>query len=272
MQQMQEKSGILDTLTSYWTDRAHSYSAQNIAEMNDWRRKAWRELILSYAPQKERLRILDVGTGPGFFAINLALAGHDVTAVDVTEHMLRHARLNAESYGAHVNFVLHRGEFLPFADGSFDLVVSRNVLWNLEYPQQALSEWSRVLAPGGRMVYFDANWYLYLYDEDLRAEKEAAHAAFHAKHTPHMHAGDLPPQRVAELEQAAYALPLSQERRPAWDCAVLQELGMEVKKIIDDIGPGVLDPLDWERDAPIYTFMVCAEKPIGKATDCACDA
>ena len=66
MRKEQETSEVLDTLTSYWTDRAHSYSAQNIAEMNDWRRKAWRDLILSYAPRKDRLRILDVGTGPGF--------------------------------------------------------------------------------------------------------------------------------------------------------------------------------------------------------------
>ncbi len=265
MQGEKETSGLLDTLTSYWTDRAHSYSAQNIAEMNDWRRIAWRNLILSYAPSKERLRVLDVGTGPGFFAINLSLAGHDVTAIDVTEHMLRHAKLNAESYGARVNFVLHRGEFLPFENSSFDLIVSRNVIWNLEYPQQALSEWCRVLAPGGRMVYFDANWYLYLYDEELRAEREASHAAFYAKHVQQPdHAGGLPPQRVAELEQAAYALPLSKERRPAWDCAVLQGLGMNIKKILDDIGPGVQDPLDWERDAPIHTFMVCAEKPTKK--------
>ena len=110
------------------------------------------------------------------------------------------------------------------------------------------------------MVYFDANWYLYLYDEKLRKEKEAAHAAFHAKHMYHRHAGDLPPQRVKELEQAAYALPLSRERRPEWDCAVLRGMDMKVKKIIDDIGPEVQDPLDWERDAPIRTFMICAEK------------
>lgn len=269
MREEKGSSAVLDTLTSYWTDRAHSYSAQNIAEMNDWRREAWRELILSHAPQKERLRVLDVGTGPGFFAINLALAGHDVTALDVTEHMLWHARANAEDYGAQVDFVLHRGELLPFENDSFDLVVSRNVVWNLEYPEQALSEWKRVLVPGGRMVYFDANWYLYLYDDALRAEKEAAHAAFHARHTPHRHAGDLPPRRVAELEQAAYSLPLSRERRPAWDRTVLQGLGMEIKKIIDDIGSGVQDPLEWERDAPIHTFMVCAEKPLTDSRLCA---
>ena len=99
-----EQITVLEDLTDYWTDRAHSYSAQNLAEMNDWRRDAWRELILEHAPKKECLRILDVGTGPGFFAINLALAGHKVTAIDVTEHMIWHAKRNAKSYGAEVDF------------------------------------------------------------------------------------------------------------------------------------------------------------------------
>ncbi len=260
MQEQNRQDSILDTLTSYWTDRAKSYSAQNIAEMNDGRREAWRELILSHAPRKAVLRILDIGTGPGFFAINLALAGHEVTAVDVTAEMLAYARCNAESYGAKVDFVLHRGESLPFEDASLDLVVSRNVVWNLEYPAEALSEWARVLVSGGRMVYFDANWYLYLYDEALRIQKKAAEAAFRAKYPIHNYAGDMPKARIRELEKAAYSLPLSREKRPEWDQRVLEKLGMRMVEIVDDIGPGVQDPMDWERDHPIHTFMICAEK------------
>ncbi len=260
MQDEIKDDSILEGLTSYWTDRAKSYSAQNIAEMNDWRRQAWRDLILSYAPEKKCLRILDVGTGPGFFAINLSMAGHDVTAVDVTEEMLLHAKENGKSYGTEVNFVLHRGEFLPFEDNSFDLIVSRNVIWNLEYPKQAFREWKRVLNEGGRMVYFDANWYLYLYDEELRREKEKANADFYKKYPLHNQAGNLPASRVKELEQMAYSLPLSKEHRPEWDCEVLKKMDMEIVKVIDDIGPGVQDPLDWERDTPIHTFMICAQK------------
>lgn len=260
MQEQNRQDSILETLTSYWTDRAKSYSAQNIAEMNDGRREAWRKLILSHAPRKDQLRILDIGTGPGFFAINLALAGHEVTAVDVTAEMLAYARCNAESYGAKVDFALHRGESLPFEDASFDLIVSRNVVWNLEYPAEALAEWARVLVPGGRMVYFDANWYLYLYDEALRIRKKAAEAAFRAKYPIHNYAGDMPKARIRELEQAAYSLPLSREKRPEWDQRVLERLGMKIVEIVDDIGPGVQDPMDWERDDPIHTFMICAEK------------
>ena len=261
-----EQITVLEDLTDYWTDRAHSYSAQNLAEMNDWRRDAWRELILEHAPKKECLRILDVGTGPGFFAINLALAGHKVTAIDVTEHMIWHAKRNAESYGAEVDFQVQRGEFLPFEADSFDLIVSRNVIWNLEYPKEALAEWARVLAPGGRMVYFDANWYLYLYDEELRARREAAFADFCTRHSSYHTANNLSPKRIKGLEQTARLLPLSRKKRPEWDCEVLQALKMDILQIIADIGPGVQDPIEWERDAPIHTFMVCAQKGIAADT------
>lgn len=69
--QQNEDSDIIYGLKSYWKDRSTSYSVQNVDEMNNWKRDAWRNLILQYAPKKEILRVLDVGTGPGFFAMNL---------------------------------------------------------------------------------------------------------------------------------------------------------------------------------------------------------
>ena len=47
---------------------------------------------------------------------------------------------------------------------------------------------------------------------------------------------------------------------------MLQALNMDILQIIDDIGPGVQDPIEWERDAPIHTFMVCAQKGIAADT------
>ena len=260
MNEERDETQILTGLKSYWTERAHSYSAQNVAEMNDWRRYAWRDVILENAPRKEHLRVLDVGTGPGFFAMALALEGHTVTAVDVTEHMVQHARINASAYGADVSFILHRGEFLPFEDGSFDLIVSRNVLWNLQYPENALHEWARVLVPGGRMVYFDANWYRYLFDEQLRKEREEYRRKF-AKKYPHVQsAGDLPPERVRDLEEMAYDLPLSKELRPQWDVRVLTDSGMKIIKVEEQIGAIVQNKAEFERDRLTPVFMVCAER------------
>ena len=48
---------------------------------------------------------------------------------------------------------------LAFADETFDAVVSRNLTWNLEDPEQAYKEWMRVLKKGGILLNYDANWY-----------------------------------------------------------------------------------------------------------------
>ena len=113
------------------------------------------------------IKIAVAGTGyVGLSIATLLSQHHQVTAVDVTEEMLRHAEENAEAYGAQVRFLAYDGKHLPLESESFDLVVSRNVLWNMEDPEGALKEWKRVLRPGGRMVYLDANWYLYLFDKE----------------------------------------------------------------------------------------------------------
>ena len=49
---------------------------------------------------------------------------------------------------------------------------------------------------------------------------------------------------------------------PEWDKKVLEKLGMRMVEVIEDIGPGVQDPLDWERDSLNHTFMICEEKPV----------
>lgn len=253
-------SEIIYGLKSYWKDRSTSYSTQNVEEMNNWKREAWRNLILKYAPKKDVLRILDVGTGPGFFAMTLALAGHQVTAIDITEQMLEYAAANASAYGADVNFVLNRGESLPFEDNSFDLIVNRNVIWNLEYPENALKEWKRVLSPGGRMVYFDANWYLYLFDEELAERKNKLNKELHEKYPHRKASGDLKPERVKDLENIALSLPLSKVNRPAWDREFLRGIGMEIVHVIEDIGCDVQTEEDWAFNQANPMFMVCAEK------------
>ena len=203
---------VLEGLKSYWGVRSESYSRQNIEELNNWKRDAWRNLILQHAPAKESVKILDVGTGPGFFAINLALAGHQVCAVDVTEEMLVHARENAEAYGAKAEFVLYDGEHLPFADESFDLVVSRNVLWNLEEPKQAYKEWFRVLKKGGSLMNCDGNFYYYVKDADYGDRHRWEHR--------HMEGVCANP-----IDQIGESLPMAKTFRPQWDMKTLEALG-----------------------------------------------
>ena len=49
-------------------------------------------------------------------------------------------------------------EQLPFPPDSFDLAVSRHVLWTLPHPEAAIDEWIRVLRPGGRLVVVDGQF------------------------------------------------------------------------------------------------------------------
>ncbi|MDD3158023.1 class I SAM-dependent methyltransferase [Anaeromusa sp.] len=252
------KQDLTKEVQDYWRLRSESYSAQNLEELHSFKREAWRSVILEQAPAKETLSILDVGTGPGFFAINLALAGHEVTAVDLTQAMLNEARKNALHYGAKVHFLQANVHDLPFEEATFDLIVCRNVVWNLEKPEAALAEWARVLRPGGRMLYFDANWYLYLFDEKRRLayEKDCREAA--RLYKP---AAVQTPAIGAKMEEIAYELPLSCQKRPQWDRSAVGKVGLQLVCIDETIGKRVWSDEEQLRYASMPLFMVCAERP-----------
>ena len=160
-----------------WTVRSDNYNRYVIEEFATDRPPKWLDLIEKNAPQGCPLRVLDAGCGPGFFSVLLSLAGHSVTGIDGSEGMLGHARQNAEQFG--VSPELIRGDFgdLPFPDGTFDLVISRNVTHIIREHLRVYGEWLRVLKPGGVLLVFDANWHLPyqpgpVREEAIRREKE----------------------------------------------------------------------------------------------------
>ena len=219
---------------AYWTTRAPGYSAVNQSELRSDQRNVWKQTLLRHiemACGKDRtssVRVLDVGTGPGFFAILLAERGYDVTAVDYTASMLQEAKQNAGIFASTIHFCQMNAEQLAFADDSFDVVVTRNLTWNLPHPDKAYSEWQRVLKKGGLLLNFDANWYRYLHDEEARRgymqDRERIRRSGVADETD---GTDIP-----AMEAIAYKAPLSGRIRPQWDIALLQRLNMEV--IVDE--------------------------------------
>lgn len=97
------------------------------------------------------LTALDLGCGTGRHAIWLSAAGANVTAIDFSRGMLEEARKKPGAQG--IRFMQHDAQGgLPFADGSFDLVVSGLVLEHIERLSPFFAEIHRVLRKGGRAV------------------------------------------------------------------------------------------------------------------------
>ena len=228
---MASPNTILLENREYWTQRAPSYSLINRRELATPQHCKWRDClqkeIAARFPDRAAadIRVLEVGTGPGFFAILLAECGYDVTAIDLTPAMLAEARQNAGELCSRIRFLEGNAEDTGFPGGSFDVIVSRNLTWNLPHPEQAYAEWARLLAPGGLLLNFDANWYCYLYDEQARAgyERDRQNTAQQGMEDANMGSN------FRVMEDIARRIPLSSVHRPAWDVEVLQKLGLTVR-------------------------------------------
>jgi ubiquinone/menaquinone biosynthesis C-methylase UbiE len=121
-------------------------------------RVAWDRILDIVLAGRAALDVLDAGCGTGFLSLELATRGHRVTGIDFAPEMLAEARRKAVGRGAVIRFEEADAEQLPFAAGSFDLVISRHVLWTLPHPEAAIDEWIRVLRPRGRLAVIDGQF------------------------------------------------------------------------------------------------------------------
>ncbi|BAY58343.1 hypothetical protein NIES2135_52160 [Leptolyngbya boryana NIES-2135] len=111
--------------------------------------KAWAEL----APTE---KVLDVACGTGEFE-QLILTEHseqNMVGVDISEKMLAIAQQKLQAY-PNVTLSLASAEHLPFADQSFDVIVSASAFHYFENPAIALAEMKRVLKPNGKIMILD---------------------------------------------------------------------------------------------------------------------
>lgn len=220
-------NNLKNEIHDYWTNRARGYSEYNQQEMADARRTMWRDKLLSLLgnqfPEKEpkEIKILDVGTGPGFFAILLAEAGYQVTAVDYTEEMLKEAQSNAGGLAGCIVWKTGDAQALDVESNSFDAVVTRNVTWNLPRPDLAYKEWLRVLKPEGVLYNFDADWYGHLYNEEKRSSYEKDRRQTEEQNVEDYYSGT----DIEKMEEIARQVPLSRLERPKWDIETMQKAG-----------------------------------------------
>lgn len=249
---------LLSSIGQYWTRRAPSYTDVIKKNLADGWEQVWADELISHFPDgRDRpLRVLDIGTGPGFYAIILARRGYEVTAVDYSEGMLREATHNAGDLADRICFAHMDAQHLSFADNSFDAIVTRNLTWNLPDPKGAYREWMRVLRPGGALINFDANWYAYLFDEDKHQEYQRDRVNTHLAGVEDHEA--YPESSV--MEDIARMLPMGRLCRPQWDLDTLTALGFSSVHVDTSVGRRVWRTEEQINYASTPGFMVWATK------------
>jgi demethylmenaquinone methyltransferase/2-methoxy-6-polyprenyl-1,4-benzoquinol methylase len=112
----------------------------------------WRRALVAAVAPAAGERVLDVATGTGLVAAELARSGCSVVGIDQSQEMLSAARRRfAGANGERVELIAGEAEALPFADSSFDALTFTYLLRYVEDPAATMRELARVVRPGGRV-------------------------------------------------------------------------------------------------------------------------
>lgn len=245
----------------YWDARSEGYSLATLKSLRNQDTRIKR-LISNFINYDRKLDVADMGTGAGFAAISMALDGHSVTGVDLSEDMLEYARRNAFDLGVNVRFVKGNIEDPPLEKGMFDLVIAHNSVWDLCHPEAAYAAWKELLRPGGIITIIDGNYYLHNFDKDYkrrydfnelnnRGVNDGVHGKTNVDHVD-----------FSIIDELSKSLPLSRVRRPAWDVSALTGIGMtdiHVKSL--DVSAYSVLKRHGLVEVPMK-FIVCARAPL----------
>jgi SAM-dependent methyltransferase len=116
-------------------------------------RAAWRELLLGVLPAPPT-RVVDLGCGTGTLTRLLVDEGYDVAGLDLSPEMIRRAREKVPES----TFVVGDAAVPDLQPGSYDVVLSRHVLWAMPDPDAAFANWVALLKPGGAAVLVEGSW------------------------------------------------------------------------------------------------------------------
>ena len=238
-----ETKATLESISEYWDDRSEGYDAQVKKEEGEGAIDAY----LEHLGEVEGKDVLDIGCGPGFFAVELARRGARVTAVDISSEMLQKTLARARAAGVELRVLQADCQALDFGENSFDLICSRNVVWNLAWPREAYEVWWKMLRSDGRIVVFDGNHYRHYFDEAYARARQAP-----VPKDNHIMLG-VSPERI---DQIARMLPMVQVDRPGWDWSTFVEFGAGSVEAV---------PLTFIQDPEsgrklVYDFVVVACK------------
>jgi len=145
-----------DPIAEFKAKQRESWALGNFGQVATFTTQAAGHLV-RFAGVRSGQAVLDVACGTGSVSITAAPAGAKVTGLDLTPELLAQARESAPIAGLK-DIVWKEGdaEALPFADASFDVVLSQFGHMFAPRPGVAIQEMLRVLKPGGRIAF--ATW------------------------------------------------------------------------------------------------------------------
>ena len=210
-----ESGEIKNRIVNYWTKRSHAFSELREKEQQSETGHAWLSEIEKNIPSGKTLKILDAGCGTGMFSLMLAASGHDATGIDLTEHMILHARELAAKQHSTAKFYCMDAENPDFPDNTFDMIITRNLTWTLPHVEQAYTQWFRILKRNGILLNFDAD-----YGHDSCNKDSSALPPAHAHRS-------MPQEMLLECEIIKNHLDISSKSRPSWDMELLRSIGYQ---------------------------------------------
>jgi ubiquinone/menaquinone biosynthesis C-methylase UbiE len=118
------------------------------------------DMLLSCCGLDENARVLDVACGAGTSAFYIARQfGSRVTGIDISADLISIARAQLNDENSRVAFEVADACKLPYADNTFDVVISQAFFVLIEDRDRALQEMLRVLKPGGILGALEKSWF-----------------------------------------------------------------------------------------------------------------
>ena len=227
-------------IKNYWDERSEDFSRARRLELESDNAAAWEKIFKKNLPAAKKLKILDVGTGAGFFAAILSKLGHKVVGIDMSTKMLGEAEKNFRNLNLSAEFKSMNAQALDFDDETFDAIVTRNLTWTLPDVKAAYREWFRVLKIGGVLMNFDSDFGEKNFADDVYTEVKITN------------------DMLIECTAIKNSMQISNHRRPAWDVGFLEGLNFSVM-FDEDISSVVQVDSCCDYDS-LPLFAICAVK------------
>jgi SAM-dependent methyltransferase len=150
---------LMTTPANPWDAGAATYDNEPDHGLRDPdARAAWNALLETHLPAAVA-EVLDAGCGTGSLSLLMREQGHRVTGIDASGPMLDLARAKLDAAGLPMPFHQMDASRPDFPAGSFDVVLSRHVLWMFDDLPAVLDRWLSLVRPGGKLLLIEGFWH-----------------------------------------------------------------------------------------------------------------